>query len=172
VAGSTIIAEDGSGKINSNSYITASDARTFASLRGFSLPSSDSSVEAMIIKAMDWIETKRDQFKGIKTSSLQACQWPRSYVEIDGIEIANNSIPSLLKSAQAALVIEINNGIDIQPTRTDGFVKRETVGPITTEYSEKVGASLEPVMTAVESFLNPLLNFDKGNFTGLRCVRV
>ena len=80
----TLIVEDGSIVENANSYVSVDDARTFASLRGVTLPASDAEVEVLLIKATDFIEAQRLRFQGSKVNQDQALQWPRTGVYVDG----------------------------------------------------------------------------------------
>jgi len=153
-----IVIEDGSIVAGANSYVSLAEARAYATARNKPLPTDDTALEALLISAMDYLEAQRARFEGSKVSALQELQYPREGVIIDGIELASNAIPSILKQAQIRLAMEANAGVDLMPTRTGGFVKKEVVGPIETEYSEKVGVSVEPEMSAVEALLAPLFS--------------
>jgi hypothetical protein len=176
-----LIIEDGSNVENANSYVSAADARTFATLRGIELSADDSVVEAQLILAMDYIEALRDDFKGFKTNErlngseyeevAQSLQWPRCNVYIDDVLFDEHSIPAELKNAQSQLVIEQFNGIDIRPSNCGKFIIDERVGPLVTKYSEKNGTDVSLNLTAVEDFLNPLLN-ERSSISGLISVRI
>lgn len=164
--------EDGSIVADANSYVTATEAKAYADARGLSLPTADADVEKLLIQAMDYLEAKRAEYQGDKTDpSNQELQWPRTGVKIDCNDLASNVIPKELKQAQIVLAIEKNSGTDLQPTRSEGFVKKEVVGPIETEYSEKIGVSVEPTITAVDALLTPLFNACGQRFT-LTTLRV
>ncbi len=167
----TLVVETGSVVAGANSYVTLAEARNYATARGITLSATDSVVEAQLIKAMDYLEAKRSFYQGSKTSLTQVLQWPRTSVTIDDVDFSANAIPNELKSAQIQLAIEVANGVDIMPTRQAGqFVKREKVGPIETEFSETVGVTVEPTLTAVEALLEPLYKVSAG--FKLRTVRV
>lgn len=151
-----LVIEDGSIVAGANSYVSLAEARAYATARNKPLPTNDTTLEALLISAMDYLEAQRARFEGLKVSAEQELQYPREGVIIDGIELASTVIPSILKQAQIRLAMEANAGVDLMPTRTGGFVKKEVVGPIETEYSEKVGVSVEPEMSAVEALLAPL----------------
>ncbi len=152
----SIIVEDGSIVEDANSYVTIEETRTYALNRGVTLSAVDADVSALLINAIDYLEAQRARYQGTKVSSIQSLQFPRFDVVIDGIEQDPLLIPSILKQAQMRLVIEANNGIVLMPTRSGGFVTEDTVGPITTKYSDKVAVSVEPEMTAVDTLLAPL----------------
>lgn len=151
----TLIIEDGTKIANANSYATLAEIRAFAALRGVTLSAVDATLEVQAIKAMDYLESLRDSYKGTKKYSDQALQWPRLDVWVDGYQLASTTIPVLLKNAQCQLCIEINNGVDLMPTSTGGSIKREKVDVIEIEYQPS--ASSIQKMRAFEGFLSPLL---------------
>lgn len=163
--------EDGTIVANAVSYVTAAEARAYALARGVTLSAVDAEVEQLLIRAMDYLEAKRAQYQGAKVDPLQSLQWPRTDVIIDCNEFPFDEIPNELKKAQCQLALEAHNGIDLMPTRSGGFVKLEKVGPIETQFSEKVGAGVSPDMTAVDALLSPLFAAC-GQRLSLRTVRV
>src|SRR3990170_9131450 len=97
-----IIVEDGTGdEPNANSYITVAEARTYAESRGYTFPSVDADAEKYLIQANDYIESFRRQFWGSKTDPNQPLQWPRYGAQVDGVDIASDVIPAVLKQAQS-----------------------------------------------------------------------
>lgn len=167
-----LIIEDGSIVENANSYVTLTEARDYATARGFTLPTDDAALEALLISAIDYLEGKRAEYQGDKTEPLnQELQWPRTGVKIDCTEIDSDFIPKELKQAQIRLAIEKNSGVDIQPTRSGGFIKKEVAGPLETEYSEKIGVGVEPTITAVDVLLEPLFYSCRQRFA-LKTLRV
>lgn len=166
----TIEVEDGTGKTDSNSYISLAEARVYASARGVTLSSDDATLEPLLIKAMDYIEALALRFVGTPTNATQALQWPRADVVFGEDDYPDSGIPTSLKTAQCRLVLEQARGVDIMPTVTGAFVKREKVGPIETEYSEAVNVTGQPSMPLVDSMLAPLLT-NSGGFA-LTTLRV
>lgn len=167
-----VIVEDGSIVANANSYIDEAYARAYASARGVTLPADDAELDVLLIKAMDYLESKRAEFQGDKSDPLnQELQWPRTGVKIDCTQIDADFMPKELKQAQAQLSIELFNGLDIQPTRTGGFIIEDTTGPLTTKYSEKIGVGVEPTITAVDALLEPLFSACGQQFS-LKTIRV
>jgi hypothetical protein len=157
----TLVIENGTNVANANSYTTLAEIRAYALARGVTLPAVDATLEIAAIKAMDYLESIRAQYQGLKTYSTQALQWPRTGVWIDNVEFPSTSIPKLLKDAQCQLCIELNNGIDIMPTSTGYGIKREKVDLIETEYDVNIGTSIS-YMRAVVALLDPLLKVFKG----------
>lgn len=152
-----LVVEDGSIVANADSYADLAFARDYATARGVTLPADDAEAEALAYKAMDYLEGKRGEFQGDKADPLnQSLQWPRKNVKIDCVDFPVDAIPKELKQAQARLMMEASAGVEIQPTRTGGFVIEDTTGPLTTKYSERIGVSAEPTITAVDALLEPL----------------
>ena len=153
-----LIIEDGTGKVDSNSYVSVDELKAFATVRGLALPSDDM-LEAGLISATDYLEIE-ECYKGKKTSSLQSLKWPRTGAYIDGDSFPTNSIPKALKIAQIRLALEVFKGIDLMPTisgSNEDYVIEETVGPITTKYADATDFSGTPTFTAVNGLLLPLI---------------
>lgn len=151
--------EDGSGIEGANSYVSLAEARAYATSRGLTLPADDAQAEALVIKAMDFIESEaRGPYKGIPTyPGVDNLKWPREGVVINDAELAPNKIPATLKKAVAQLAIEIQ-AVDPIPTLSGQVVKREKVDVLETEYAIDYKAGQKPpVMTKVDLLLAPLL---------------
>ena len=144
--------------VGTNSYCTLEELRAYALARGVTLSTTDSTVEVYAIKAMDYIEARRDKFQGYKTDDDQALQFPREYLYIDGALIDNDVVPDVVKNAQSQLVIDQHNGVDITPNHTSSSlpVIQKTVGPLTTKYSDKWGANTTPYLAKVNDLLKPV----------------
>jgi hypothetical protein len=160
--------ETGANIAGANSFATVTEARAWATARGVTLSATDSVVESLLIRAMDYIEAQRDRYQGAKTYSDQTLQFPRTDITVDGIDVPSNTIPKEAKNAQMQLALDVHRGVDLMPTRSGQFVIRDKVGPIETEYSATIGATLQPSLAAADAILNPLL---KDTFTGVRVIR-
>lgn len=162
-----LIIEDGTGVTNANSYETLVNIRAFATARGETLPTDDTELEALVIDAMDYIESFRSRFKGSKVSPTQPLQFPRNNVVIEGYNYPSNEIPNDLKKALAQAVIEANS-TDLQPN-TAQAIKRERVDVIEVEYQDSTSADV--VFFKILNYLEVLLN--TGSDSGfVRVVRV
>lgn len=166
-----LIVEDGSNVANANSYAELAYIKAYAQLRGITL-AADAVIENQVALAMDYLESKRNNYQGLKTYPDQSLQFPRNYLVIDSNEFPNNAIPKELKNALSQLVIEIENGISILPTINEAPIKRETVGPITTEYAVNPGTGLEPIIFSVEALLQPLFKNSTSSGFGVKFMRV
>lgn len=158
--------ETGAGVEGANSYVSLEEVRAYATARGLTVPVDDAALEALVIKAKDYLETKRSEFKGNKMYGPGYLQWPRSSVRIDGFEIADDAIPAELKDAQCQCAIDLQTMDPLAP-KTGVVVKREKVDVIETEYAVSAGqTNPTPVLTKVDALLQPLLRW-----SGLRVDR-
>lgn len=156
-----LVIEDGSGKPDANSYVTATEAREYATARGVTLSDADNVVEAFLVKAADYIETFDSQFVGERATDEQALSWPRAEVCLNGKEWPTERIhPNILK-AQMQAVIEQHNGMDLMPTSDGTVVKRKKVDVLEKEFfsAQELGMTGAPAPTfpRIEALLEPLL---------------
>jgi hypothetical protein len=163
-----LIIEDGSIVADASSYVTLDEARAFALARGITLPADDASLEVLVIKTMDWLESMRAKYQGVKVSETQELQFPRVGVVAEGFEVAETAIPTLLKKAQNQAIMDMFAGLD-PLVSSDGTaqVLREKVDVIETQYAEGQGNGLVPFLRKATNFLAPLLN---GSGAGLSTV--
>jgi hypothetical protein len=168
-----LIIEDGSGVLNANSYGTVVGARAYAVARAVVLSGTDSDVEAQLIKATDYLESL--EYLGNVVLFTQSLQWPRQnlYYTYPDNPIASNVIPSSLINAQYQLVVEQQNGIDIEPTvkgktSGSGAIVEKRVDVLMTRYSERIGTTSLPIMPKVDALLRGLIL----NTPTLRTVRI
>ncbi|QZA70454.1 head-to-tail adaptor [Erwinia phage AH03] len=160
-----IIVEDGTGKANSNSYVSIADLISFAALYQTELTDDDSTA-SLLIQAADYIESK--SYKGSKANSNQAMKWPRkeAYINCEDDEelYPSNSIPVEIKKAQLQCALAVSNGVSLMPTVTAAdYVLEETIGPITTKYADaaEYGLSYAPNLPIVDSLLSCLTNSNR-----------
>lgn len=164
-----LVIEDGSGVAGANSYCSVASARTYASARGLSLPAADAEVELLLIKAVDFIESFRGEFQGLKTTQEQPLQWPRTGATLDGYEVSSTTIPEVLASAQAQLAADANLQ-ELMPTSTGREVVMERVDVVQVQYAESGNTNQQPIFTKAEALLKPL--FKSSLFGSLRSLRV
>lgn len=110
MATTAIEVEDGTSKSDGNSYVTAAQLATYAADRNVTLSGTNGDPTEILFKAMDWIEGQ--SFQGTKYRADQPLQWPRVDVWVDGYLQDSDVIPQLLKDAQMALAIAIDQGFD------------------------------------------------------------
>ena len=137
--------------INSNSYVTEAELATYASDRGITIATVDTTI--LLIKAMDFLESRN--FIGVKTDITQVLQWPREvctgilYCAID-----NTVVPTAIKQAQMIAALIIDGGNEVQPT-VERAVKSERVDVLEVEYMDNAIATIQH--TKLQDILRPYL---------------
>lgn len=154
-----IVVEDGTGKTDSNSYISEADFATYASDRGITVTGTASQ---LLYQAMDYIE--QQPYKGYKYTDAQALQWPRGGVWIDGYYVEVTTIPTLLQDALCEVALGIDAGNNPLATQ-DRLTKREKVGDIEVEYSDASRAAA--YLVAAETKLQKLLKVGSGGISAV-----
>lgn len=148
-----LIIEDGTGKLDSQSYASAATLTAYATARAITLTAAtDAAKEALLIRAMDYIESQ--PYRGIKNTQAQALQWPRYAVFIDGYLIGNDTIPQQLIDALCEVAIGVDGGVN-PLANEERAVKREAVDVIEVEYMD--GARDSTYLVAAETKLKKLL---------------
>lgn len=167
----TLVVEDGSIVPNANTYVEVADLEAYAEARGAALPVDEEAKKVLLIKAMDYLESRRSEYKGSRVSGAQPLAWPRSGVVLYAgeDELPSTTLPVDLLRAQSALAI-ISQTVDLLPTVGADVrgVKREKIGPIETEYfgMGADGSSLtSPILSSVDALLAVLLDEDSGGFS-------
>lgn len=145
------VVEDGTGLTNSNSYAAVADADSYFTDRGNTAWAALTNDEKQIalIKGTDYLDGTY-RFKGTKSDSAQALQWPRDDVYDDeGNEISG--IPEALKKATYEASYK-SISADLFQDIDKGAVKKEKVeGAVEVEYFE--GGSSQISFLAVENLL-------------------
>lgn len=133
-----IIVEDGTIVSGANSYISTEEAEAYIELNLQTIPA-DATLELYIIRAKDYLESKRNLYQGTKVSSTQPLQFPRYNVYIDGFLQSYEEIPSILKEAQNILVLAQVEGKNLFASNTfdiNSNLKRTKVAGFEREYFE------------------------------------
>ncbi|MRW88862.1 hypothetical protein GJ699_02570 [Duganella sp. FT80W] len=160
-----LITETGAGLPNAESYISVADATAYHAGLGnaaWAALASDTLREQALRKAtLYMLQTYRSRWKGVRTTSTQALDWPRYDVEVPDVGygrfvsiLASNVVPAEVRNACAELALRVASGVDLSPD-LERTISRETVGPITTEYEG--GAAESPRFKAVDRMLAPYL---------------
>lgn len=163
---SALVPEDGSNVTGANSYATLTQIRAYALSRGITITAVDADADILAIKAMDYIESFRNRFKGVKTYLDQVLQFPRaSYrdsglgIWIDDIQIADDEIPQELINIQCETVMAINAGVDFKNyNQKQKFIVEQKVGPLSQKFSESIGTSNNVTVTSISHMIDVLCN--------------
>lgn len=116
----TIIVEDGTGLVNSNSYVTLAEADTYFTDTGNAgWAGSDDFKNQNLINAT----TAMDATYGLRYISwlrdpvTQALLWPREQVwDRHSRRIVQQSVPQVLKNAQFEMALLAQNGVNLFPS--------------------------------------------------------
>ena len=152
----TLIVEDGTQVANSNTYVSDIEYSAYAAARGKTIGSDSVAREIELIKAMDYIESHRRQFKGNKVAFDQSLQWPRYSVFIDGFSIDSDAIPQELKNAEMETAIAINS-FEVLNSGANQNVKSEELGQMKVEYFNG-GSWNDSQLETVAVYLDVLLD--------------
>jgi hypothetical protein len=146
-----LIVETGAGVAGANTFVSRADFIAYAALRGVVI-ADDDPADVLLIKAMDYLNGLK--WKGTVKVPFQPNAFPRSYVYVGPDLFSDLAVPADVVGAQCTLAMQINAGVDILPTFTGGLVTEETVGPLTTKYSDRYGAPTgSPDMPSVRALL-------------------
>jgi hypothetical protein len=160
-----LVIEDGTGKTNSNSFVTAAEAKTYATDRGFSFPALDADVEPLLVKAADFLLGLEDQMKGLRTKQDQRLPFPRVRVLLfNNVDyIGSDEIPKRLKEVQMRLAVSAYaNSNELVPDGTGQEVVREKVGPLEVQYAERGTGTVHPQFNQAMDLLAPFFEFGGG----------
>lgn len=154
----TIIVEDGTGKIDSETLISVADADAYFASRGntvWSTIATDEEKEHLLRKSSDYIlGTYGPRWGGRRVFSQQALDWPRANVVANGFLVESNSVPLLVTNASAELALQAISG-DLLPN-TEQSVKKEKIGPIETEFNDF--ATSETKYVQIDRLLSPFFS--------------
>jgi len=162
-----LIVEDGTGLATAESYVSVAAADTRMTNLGntnWALLTTAEKEQALRRATAAMLQSYRERWHGVRMTSTQALDWPRSGVVVDGYSVASNAVPVDVANACADLAFKAAAG-DLTPDLTRGVV-REKVGPIETEYDRNSPQS--PRRPAIEMMLSPYLT---GSSSMARLVR-
>ena len=158
----SLICEDGSGKSDSESYISVADASSYHTARGntaWAALATDALREAALRRATDYMrQAYRSRWQGYKVNEDQALDWPRYGVEVEGYAVDSDIVPTEVKNACAELALRAS-AADLNPDLTQGVLS-EQVGSIQVTYDKT-----SPQFTryrAIDAILSPYLRAGGG----------
>lgn len=157
----SIVVEDGSIVTGANSYASVADLQAYANARNIIIAEDES---ALLLKAMDYLESFDGRFKGKRVSRDQPLSWPREGATIEGWEWTKTEIPRQVINAQISLCVEIAGGEDPRnPSQATLPVVKEKVDTLEVEYANP-GQALKVSKTQASSTHIRLLLNNSGMF--------
>ena len=165
-----IIVEDGTGKVDAQSYCSVAFADAYFATRNVTAWAllTQSVKESSLVKATDYLDATYT-WAGSKASSGQSLSWPRLNVVLDGFDVASNTIPVRLQNACAELAYRAS-AAPLTEDQGQRIVK-EKVDVLETTYAEHSDPTTR--YTIVGRMLAQLLaNTASGGMTVVKLVRV
>lgn len=162
-----LIIEDGTARIDSQSYASVADLRTYATARSATVPTTDAACESLLMRAMDRLLD--ENYVGDRATRDQALPWPRIYAIVEGWWVNADEIPRTLIYAQCAFAVAAQT-VDLLPTQdivASGQIISETAGPVSTAYANTGIVRRVPAVASADTLLRTLLKR-----SGLSAVRV
>lgn len=149
-----IIVEDGTGKTDSESYLSVATYKSYLTKFGYDADSgTDEVIEGALRRSLFAIDAYN--FLGVRSNTDQALSWPRADVNYDGAYIDSDEIPINLQYAQAeAARLERSGTGTTQPSVTKN-IKRKKIDVLETEYFSPAGSTIS--YSTVLDFLNGLI---------------
>ena len=144
-----LIVEDGTGLVDSDSYISLADARTFAANYGITLPADDTEAEITLRQGTQYVDLQEDCFVGDRLTDTQALAYPRD---------DDSGMPKALGRATVYAAAEFALGTDVRAT-DDGkaIASEEVTGAVAVSYfnNGKTGGTvtITRAMDALKSLL-------------------
>jgi hypothetical protein len=153
-----LIVEDGTAKVDSQTYATVAELRAYAALRASTVPAADAECEVLLVKAMDYLHGQ--DFIGERRTKEQALDWPRYDAVIEWWPVNDNEIPRQLIQAQCALAIEAQT-VDLLPTLPVGqkgvVISESVAGAVSVAYANPERVRNMPAMAKAMALLRLLL---------------
>lgn len=131
-----LIIEDGTGRVDAESYISVAGADTRLAALGLTnwedltTPEKE---QALRRATVHMVQAYRSRWKGARMTRDQALDWPRYGACVDGWEVPTTIVPAQVAQACADLAFKAAAG-DLAPDIERAII-REKVGPLETEYS-------------------------------------
>ena len=161
-----LVVEDGTGKTDSDSYISIVDADTYNAAHEadtvYDVLDDTDKEKYLRLAAQDIGVMFYTRWRGSRSNETQAMPWPRAgVIDYDGYLIEDDDMPLVLGYAQTELAIKYANGTGrITATPSDaGVVKRKKVkaGPVESETEYVGGVSSSVVVYIVNDMLRGLI---------------
>jgi hypothetical protein len=154
--GTQLIIETGSVVPYANSFATDAEFKLYANIRNFDIPATQPDREALLILAMDYLQSKELKMKGCRVSKDQELMYPRTGVCVYDFLIASTAIPESLKKAQMELAAQANESSILINSTTQNLASFTVDGVYSETYFS--GGNWEYVRTdRADAYLDPLL---------------
>jgi len=155
----SLVVEDGTAKVDAESYITVAAADTHHAALGntaWAAIATTALKEGYLRQATRYmLQAYRQRWAGVRATTTQALDWPRSCVVVDRYTyLASTTLPADVANACADLALKALAG-ELNADLTRAVVRRK-VGPLETEYDPYSPQS--PRYRAIDMALAPYLS--------------
>jgi len=168
-----LITEDGTGKVDSESYVSVADAITYATDRygatdDFVIAATADQEQFLRLATQELDNAYGPRLISLPNSDTQALLWPQvEFTDIYGRVIADTDIPNRLVYANVEFARRLASGDELYPDLArGGDVKRERVDVIEVEYLDRAAAAT--IYQQVDNLMRPFLSGGKGGTKLLR----
>lgn len=159
------VVEDGSGLADATSYLSVEDADAYFVDQGAPAAWTSSTADekrAALILAAQYLDARFGRrWRGRRRTIGQKRDWPRvAVVDLDGYEVAFDSVPVGVREAAAEVALEARKGTVLFPTeKKAGEVKSLAIsaGPLSKSTTYQGTQSSQPRFPKVEGLLVGLL---------------
>lgn len=158
-----LIVEDGTGKPDAESYVSAADADAYHAARGNAgWTGAEAAKEAALRRATEYLDgAYRSRWQGLAVTAEQGLAWPRRNVWFNVGWLRSDFVPVQVERACCECALrELQSPGSLAPDLVPGErVVSETVGPLEVEYADNGGSDVASplVLTAVDRLLAPVL---------------
>lgn len=163
-----LIVEDGTGLSTAESYasVAAADTRLAAhGMTNWTALTTGEKEQALRRATRHMVQAYRGRWLGDRVYAVQALDWPRWGVCVDGFYVSSSAVPADVANACIDLAFKAAAG-DLAPDIERAII-REKVGPLETEYSAHSPQATR--YRAIDMLLAPYLS---GGGVNARLVRV
>ena len=112
-------------------YVKDTELTAWATARGITLTGTAS---VLLTRALDFVELQ--QYKGARTDPAQALSWPRTGVYIDGVSVAADLVPALVKELQMRVAVDMDAGADPLKVKAQQVKSKRVEGAVSVEYMD------------------------------------
>lgn len=164
------VVEDGTGLVNSNSYVAVQEYRDYYADRGIDKSSeTDAQIEGYLVRSTEFVDLTYKFLEDTLTTT-QALEFPRLIDEVD------TELPSRVVYATIIMGNHLATTVDPYDDPIKNIKsKKEKVGPIETDISYVTGGNAKPSNPAVNypsvtAYLKPYLDTTGLSYNQLRAI--
>ena len=145
----TLIVEDGTGVEGAESYVSVATFQSWATKRGYTIPSGTSDIESLLRKGCDFIERK--SFIGTSEFTDQGLSFPRLITASNGVA-SSTGVPVKLQTTQMLLAMESMNGALTAAVRHNKYTETK-IDQIYLKYEDAAKSAGDLYFPAIEDLL-------------------